>query len=135
MDIPLDPTDLDAFLRQREVGLLVAFGSRVAGTAHSDSDLDLGVLRVDGRALVHRELADLLADLQGRASMRVDVVDLAAADTLLRYEVVRNHRILFALDRERWVDFAARTLIDYDDLLPFLNELIAGVARRAARLA
>jgi predicted nucleotidyltransferase len=131
MGITFYRNGLESLLAGQGVGILVAFGSRVSGKERDDSDLDLGALRADGRPFRHRELADLLADLQERTPHHVDLVDLASADTLLRYEVLKNHERLFVDDRERWVLFVAGTLIEYDALLPFLDDLIAGVARRA----
>ncbi|MFA7607889.1 MAG: nucleotidyltransferase domain-containing protein [Rhodocyclaceae bacterium] len=65
---------------------IYAFGSRIAGTAGPDSDLDLAVL-VAGYAepLALFDLASELADVAGCA---VDLLDLRAASTVMQYQII-----------------------------------------------
>lgn len=65
-----------------------AFGSRVAGTARPDSDLDLAVL-LAGRADPVRlwELSQALATELG---CDVDLVDFGAASTVLQHQILMN---------------------------------------------
>ena len=69
-----------------------AFGSRIQGTAGSQSDLDLAVL-VAGYAdpLALWELSGDLADLAG---CPVDLLDLRAASTVMQYQII--------ITGERW---------------------------------
>jgi len=87
-------------LRSRVPGLLAAyaFGSRVAGTAGPESDLDLAVL-VEGYAdpVALWSLASELADVAG---CHVDLVDLRAASTVLQYQVVTAGERLWARDSQ-----------------------------------
>ena len=83
--------------------------------------------------MTFRETADLKLALDERCTVPVDVVDLQTHDAILRFEVVSAAVVLYADTRARWTDFVARTLIDHDDLAPFIDDLVAGVARRAAR--
>ncbi|RFO95198.1 nucleotidyltransferase domain-containing protein [Rhodoferax lacus] len=71
-----------------------AFGSQMAGTARTDSDLDLAVL-VAGYAdpLVLWELSHKLADLAG---CPVDLLDLRAASTVMQYQVLTQGQRLWA---------------------------------------
>jgi predicted nucleotidyltransferase len=133
MVLSADPGALRVLLERHEIGLLVLFGSRARGTPRPTSDTDLAVLATDERPLSFRSLGALVLDLERLAKTPVDLVDLAAADALLRFEVLRDGRILYVDDRERLVRFAARTLIDHDDVAPFLDACIAGVGRAARR--
>src|SRR5204863_7940108 len=120
------------------IGLLVLFGSRARGDARPASDLDLGVERVDGRGMSLREiglLRDALARLPGIGTTEVDVVDLAAADALLRFEVARQGRLLHEARPGLYRELVGRTLVEHDDIAPFLPLLIAGVGRIARRAA
>lgn len=65
---------------------IYAFGSRIQGTANSNSDLDLAVL-VAGYAqpLALWELANQLANVLG---YEVDLLDLRAATTVMQYQVI-----------------------------------------------
>lgn len=87
-------------LRSRVPGLLAAyaFGSRVAGTAGPESDLDLAVL-VEGYSdpVALWSLASELADVAG---CHVDLVDLRAASTVLQYQIVTSGERLWARDTQ-----------------------------------
>ena len=113
------------------LGLVVRFGSRARGTERPDSDVDLGVLRLDGERIAHRELGALRLALSDLYGQEADVVDLRAADALLRREVIRDGQVLHAVDRDTWTELVARTLIELDDLGPMLDACVAGVLRAA----
>lgn len=75
---------------------IYAFGSRVEGTAGSESDLDLAVL-VAGYAepLALFGLAGDLADVAGCA---VDLLDLRAASTVMQYQIITTGQRWWASD-------------------------------------
>jgi predicted nucleotidyltransferase len=129
------PLPFDAAFDGGDLGLVVRFGSRETGGARPDSDLDLAVLRRDGRRLTHRELGEWRLVLSDRFGLDADVVDLATADSLLRREVITHGCILHAHARDTWVEFVTRTLIDLDDLGPWLERCREGVRRAAKRHA
>jgi predicted nucleotidyltransferase len=129
---PRAPVPRDPELASSDLALVVRFGSREVGNARADSDLDLAVLHAEGRRLTHRELGEWRLRFSDRFGLDADVVDLATADCLLRREVISHGRILHASSREAWVDLVTRTLIDLDDLGPWLERCREGV-RRAAR--
>jgi len=118
-------------LADHEIGLLVAHGSRVSGRARPASDLDLGAERRDGRRFDHRALAALQLGLSRWAGLEVDLRDLAEADAIFRFELAGNAHVLYESESGRFKAFVARTLIDHDDIAPFLPMLIAGVGRAA----
>ena len=123
----------DDELASSDLALVVRFGSRERGNARPGSDLDLAVLHADGRRLTHRELGEWRLRLSDRFGLEADVVDLATADCLLRREVISHGRILHASSREAWVGLVTRTLIDLDDLGPWLERCREGVRRAAKR--
>jgi predicted nucleotidyltransferase len=77
---------------------IYAFGSRIHGTAQTDSDLDLAVL-VAGYAepLVLWSLASDLADV---ADCPVDLLDLRAASTVMQYQIITTGQRWWALDAQ-----------------------------------
>ncbi|QOJ10300.1 nucleotidyltransferase domain-containing protein [Nitrosomonas sp. H1_AOB3] len=77
---------------------IYAFGSRIQGTARSDSDLDLAVL-VAGYAdpLILFEVANELADVAGYA---VDLLDLRAASTVMQYQIITTGERWWTLDMQ-----------------------------------
>ena len=73
---------------------IYAFGSRINGTAHANSDLDLAVL-VAGYAdpLQLWDLGNLLADQVGCS---VDLLDMRAASTVMQYQILQTGSRLWA---------------------------------------
>lgn len=131
MNAELPVTQLADLAGRLELGLVALFGSHARGQARPDSDLDLGVGRQDGRRLTARELGALRLELSRWSGREADVVDLLAADALLRFEVARDGRALWEAEPGAWSAFVARTLIDHDDLAPFLSSFVAAVGRAA----
>ncbi len=102
-----------AALRGRIEGIAV-FGSRGAGTAGPDSDLDLAVLprtKLDPVALW-----DLAQRVAGQVHLEVDLVDLWQASTVLQHEIVTKGRWVHAEDPTACALFEARTLTRYGHL-------------------
>ncbi len=83
-------------LREAIPGLLAvyAFGSRVDGTAGRGSDLDLAVL-VEGYA----DPVELW-DLAALACCPVDLLDLRAATTVMRYRIITTGQRWWARDAQ-----------------------------------
>ncbi len=72
---------------------IYAFGSRINGTAHSASDLDLAVLTTGyAKPLQLWELSSDLAEITGRA---VDLLDMRAASTVMQYQILQTGRRLW----------------------------------------
>jgi len=75
---------------------IYAFGSRVAGHATVDSDLDLSVL-VEGYADVV-PLWELANDVANIAGCDVDLIDLRAASTVMQYQIITTGERWWAKD-------------------------------------
>ena len=98
-----------------------AFGSRISGTEHAESDLDLAVL-VAGYAdsVLLWELSGQLAEIAGCA---VDMLDMRAASTVMQYQILQTGRRLWAdalpaglfecyvLSEKIWLDQARAPLL------------------------
>ena len=110
-------------------GLLAvhAFGSRIAGTAGPDSDLDLAVL-VDGRADALRlwELSGELADLAG---CPVDLLDLRAATTVMQHRILTTGQRWWAREPQAGL-FEAMVMTEKTWLDEARAGLMADIARR-----
>jgi uncharacterized protein len=69
---------------------IYAFGSRVSGSAHAESDLDLAVLMAGyADPLKLWELASELAESVG---CPLDLLDMRAASTVMQYQILQNGR-------------------------------------------
>ena len=82
-------------LHARVPALHVAWlhGSRARGDARADSDVDFALLAEAPVPFV--ELLTLQSDLAALVGAEVDVVDLFAADDVLRMQVIEHGRVLF----------------------------------------
>lgn len=98
---PLDNSLFDELVhtvRQRfdSVQAVYVFGSQVAGSVRPDSDLDLAVLAAT--RLDPEKLFVLAGDLSGITRCHVDLVDLRAASTVMRSQVIAGGRRIYCSD-------------------------------------
>ena len=99
-----------------EVRALYVFGSRAAGGARADSDLDLAVLyRSDQPPGAILRLGQLLEDA---TRQKIDLVDVARASAFLALEIVRGERV-FCREPTEADRFELYVLRRAGDLLPF----------------
>jgi predicted nucleotidyltransferase len=72
---------------------IYAFGSRISGTANTNSDLDLAVL-VAGYA-DPLQLWDIANNLADKTACPVDLLDMRAASTVMQYEILQTGQRLW----------------------------------------
>ena len=103
------------------VSLVYLFGSQVEGRLGPMSDYDLAVLvdrTVDGRRIQARLAHELARALQ---TDRVDVVLLNRAPVELAYAIVAQGHLLHEQDVATRVEYEAKVMGRYGDLLPVLR--------------
>lgn len=110
------------------IRLLYIFGSHARGNARLDSDLDLAVLA--GAAMDPIQLFAARQTLELALRMDVDLVDLAAANTVLRLEVVRNGTLLHQRSAEQALQFEAQVLGEYAEWMDATRSLRAAIHQR-----
>lgn len=132
--MPIEPDALvrRAPLARHGIAVAVLFGSRARGDARAGSDVDVAVLAADGHRLSLREIGALKHDLESGGALRFDVIDLTSADTLVRFEILREGRVLIGGDEPAWKALIARTLIEHDRIAPYVQACVRGVGRNAA---
>jgi predicted nucleotidyltransferase len=109
--------------------LILAFGSRIKGLVHRDSDLDLGVLYEEGQKSL-----DVAVDLQKVfPHCEVDFVNLNRADPLLLNEVNKGC-LLLSGDKTDYHNFRIHAFHRYQDFKPYLQMEAQLNSRRLARL-
>jgi uncharacterized protein len=96
---------------QQGVRLAYLFGSLAHG--EGDGDVDLALLR-DGDPA--QPLWSSIVDCLG--TERIDLVDLATASPVLRFEVLKNGKLLYAADEQSLERFTMDTLHLYRDTAP-----------------
>jgi predicted nucleotidyltransferase len=106
-------------LSHPDVRAVYVFGSRAAGDARADSDLDLGVLYRTPQPL--SATLTLEEELARAVGARVDVVDVARAGAFLALDIVRGERV-FCREPSEADRFELYVLRRAGDLLPFERE-------------
>jgi predicted nucleotidyltransferase len=99
-----------------EVRAVYVFGSRAAGEARADSDLDLGVLYTTPQSLA--TTLRLEEELEQAVGMKVDLVDAGRAGAFLALDIVRGERVFCRepIEADRFELYVLRRA---GDLLPF----------------
>lgn len=107
---------------------LYCFGSAAAGVARPDSDVDLAVLAPASLDPLERwSLQEELAALVGRD---VDLVDLRAASTVMRVQVLATAILLLDRDPNARAWFEMLALSDYARLNEERRAILADVKDR-----
>lgn len=107
---------LDSIRKKHNIRLILAFGSRIRGIVHRDSDLDIGVL-YEGE----QKPLDVAVELQKAfPDYEVDLVNLNRADPLLLNEVNKECRLL-AGDETDFQKFRIHAFHRYQDYRPYVQ--------------
>lgn len=113
----------------RIVKFAYLFGSHARGDAGPLSDVDLAVYldnRVDLFSARLRLLEDLSRQLKGQS---LDLVVLNNAPLVLRYEIIRDGRVMKE-DKRKRVQFETRVLREYLDTESFRSVHLSSLKRR-----
>lgn len=86
-----------------DVIAIYVFGSQAAGIAGPESDIDLAVL--NDSPLSQVTCWDLAQELAREAGRDVDLVDLRAASTVMRAQVISKGQRLFCADERKCAEF------------------------------
>lgn len=95
------------------------FGSFAAGNVHRESDLDLAIVPRHGS--IREKRLDILADLARCGFCNVDLIFLDTDDIVLKYEAVRQNRLVYqAEDFDRGAMYS-KIVRQYLDFVPYLK--------------
>jgi predicted nucleotidyltransferase len=114
---------LPALLKREGVSLAYLFGSLSQG--RKGNDVDLAILVRDAPAFRLRE-----AIVEHLGTERVDLVDLKRASPVLRLEILRTGRLLYAADEQTRERFELATLHLYRDTRPLRRQQREYLRRR-----
>ena len=124
------------FASQDDLVLAYLFGSHARGRAGPLSDVDVAVLLTgrpnddycfDRRLEIMGGLMDILP------AEDVDVAILNQAPLALRYRVVRDGVLLFCRDRQAMIEFRVRTVCEYLDFKPVIEQHERAILQRARK--
>ena len=112
------------FRQYSDIQAVYLFGSTTSGKVHRESDLDLAIVPRQGT--VRERRLDLLADLARHGFCNVDLVFLDTDDIVLKYEAVRQNRVIYQTEDFDRGGIYSLIVRQYLDFLPYLE-----VQRRA----
>ena len=121
------------FKDRAEVSALYLFGSSAKGRSMKESDIDIAVF-LDKSGLKKKDIERFRTKYYEASPYfslrRVDIVILNTAPTFLKYQVIKTGKILFDRNRNLRVQFTERTINEYLDFKPILDNHLNAVARR-----
>ena len=108
---------VQAYFRERtEIAAVYLYGSVVKGHLTPESDIDIGVLNSAASQPDPQQSADDQAALAAALGREVDLVSLAEASPILRYQVLKHGDRILTLDEKVVNQFFVRTVNEYCDL-------------------
>lgn len=119
----------DALMDNRSIIFAYVHGSFLTEVPFGDIDI---AIYLDGTALlgksqlVRQELS-MEMELEDKYGYPFDVRMVNLAPLSFRYNVLKNGRLLFSRDEDLSTDFAARTIDDYIDFLPYRKRYLREV--------
>lgn len=113
-----------AFFENRTgIAAVYLFGSMARGTAHSDSDVDIGVLfEVAPPKTLAGQPFGMAADLGSLLGREVEIIVLNDAPVDLVHRVLRDGIIVSEPNKSKRIAFEVRSRNLYWDLKPMLDE-------------
>ena len=109
----------EVFRTYTDIRAVYLFGSTASGKIHTESDLDLGIVPRNERLRARR--LEILTDLAQCGFCDVDLVFLDTDDVVLKYEVVRQNRVIYQVEDFDRGEMYSRTVGQYLDFLPYLE--------------
>jgi predicted nucleotidyltransferase len=107
------------FSQYPDIQAVYLFGSFASGNVHRESDLDLAI--VPRHDTVRESRLDILADLARHGFSRVDLVFLDTDDIVLKFEAVRQNRLVYQRDDFSRGAMYSQVVRQYLDFLPYLK--------------
>lgn len=100
------------------------FGSRAGHDFYPDSDIDLAVIFKNFSTTRHDlameiEIQDAFTEIL--VPMEIDLMFLQKAPVYLKFNVIKNGKVIFSSDEEFRTDFEDVTVRDYLDFKPVLD--------------
>ena len=99
--------------------LIIAFGSQINGRATGRSDFDFAVLKENSLSLSERtDLVEYISEKLNINEDRIDLVDLASASPLLKFEVARAGKLIEG-ETFDFIRFKVRAMKEYQNTAKF----------------
>ena len=109
----------DIFKKYNDIKAVYLFGSHSTGKTHMESDIDLAIVPANSK--VKDRKLELLTDLARHGFCNVDLVFLDINDIIIKFEAIRNNKIIYQSNDFDHGDYFSKVLRQYFDFLPYLN--------------
>ncbi len=112
------------FSSQPDILFAVLFGSQAQGKTTPLSDLDIAVLFTEPMEPLHmanRQLDIICALIDSCKINDVDIAILNGASPFLRFQVVKEGRLLYAADEKSYFHYKAQSFGLYQDIKPMYD--------------
>jgi predicted nucleotidyltransferase len=107
------------FRKYPDIQAVYLFGSAASGKTHAESDLDLAIL--PEQPSLRGQKLDILADLAREGFSDVDLVFLDTKDVVIKFESVRQNRLLYCAKDFDANAFFSLVVRQYFDFAPYLK--------------
>ena len=116
--------EIIALCKENAVGLIYLFGSYAQDTANPTSDIDIAILLSNRNRQDYQELRLFFINALMRILHKndLDVVLLNEASIALRFNIIKNGKLLYVNDEKQRIDFESRAIIDYIETNPLRQE-------------
>lgn len=124
----------DYFSKQPSVLAVYLYGSQATGLAKKNSDIDLAVLfdeKKDVNTFILQGKFDF--EVERLSSIEVDIQNLNACDAAFVHRVLSEGKLLYKKEGIDLTDFQIRTVQNYFDLKPTLDQYYLLLSERARR--
>lgn len=118
----------EVFAKYPGIQAVYLFGSAARGRTHTESDLDLAIFPRNSNVRMLK--LDILADLARQGFENVDLVFLDTNNILLKFEAIKQNRIIYQADDFDSGSVYSLTLRQYFDFLRVLDVQGEALKRR-----
>jgi len=113
------------------------FGSWARGEARPYSDLDVAVMLEGNKDALFETIVEMTRELEHAVQLRVNVVVLNTADSVLKYEVFSHGVLVYCRDYTRFLDDKINAIDEYLDFQPhferFFERTVKEIQHAATR--
>jgi uncharacterized protein len=110
---------VDVFRKYPDIQAVYLFGSRASEKTHPNSDLDLAI--VPRNSAIRAKRLDILTDLASNGFCDVDLVFLDVDDIVLKYEAVRQNKLIYYTDDFDRGELFSKIIRQYLDFTSYLE--------------
>lgn len=113
---------ISIFAKKKHLKFVILFGSVALSKGKDNSDVDIAILRTDYLPLKYKEYSKMLDFFSGlfKNYEKCDLVDLAQANILFKYEITSEGQLLYG-DKAEFLEYKILSFKEYVDSKSLLD--------------